>query len=863
MTYLSQRSSGKVVAISMTTGGSGYTAPPTVSFSGGGGTGASGVAHMAGTQVESVVITNGGTGYTSAPTVTISGNAVATANVYSGTIIHASFVRSRFNDLYVFDGMGRGLRWDGAASTMQPIGLQKPYKGPAVAIASAAMAGFVDSVNIVSSGTGYSTAPTVTFAGGSPTKSAVGRAEVGGGRVLGISLSEPGAGYQSAPTVTLSNSNASGASFSVGVTGSVESLTVTAAGSGYTSEPTVVFSTAQGLTKAIANVVLSGSGTISSVELVSGGSGATGPVTATLSGGGGTGGALAVEMQYAVSSVTVTNGGTGFLSPPSIAFQANASESNATSAAATATVSGGSITAVTVTAGGSYTLPPTVTLGDYKATAIATISNAMRGKYKCAIRYIDSTPEKFRGPVSSSISELVTVDMPDGASSLTWTLAHAGLDARVSAVELWRTTADQSVLLFRVAKILRTAANFTGTFTDTLTDAQLSDGERDGYGLLPVTLPSGQLNARRFGVPPGNFAVACMFQDRCWLAVDTTGEKPNSLYFSEVDEPESIPMENELVVQENAGDSDAVVALIPLGSFLLAGQSRHLYKITYVAQPVLDASIMLVAYRGILNSRCWDVMGGLAYIADSFGIYAFDGQTDQPISVPVDSYFRDGSIHFPQSAQFFVRADLATKVVRFFYCNATDTAPSRALCYCTTTKAWWEEQYATPLTAAAPYATVGQQGVAYAASGAGFVRMAGYSDNGTAIPYSFRTGNMELVTEDGSQSVSLLYTPTSGDAPLSLSRFFNGASTARPNAVAVDRGDGFSPTAPGAASVLNMKLTRSALGEASGVARAMFYGGKDDRSSGSDRHVAIGLAGTQASSSDAPTLHAIVVEGAK
>jgi hypothetical protein len=772
-------------------------------------------------------------------------------------------VRSRFNDLYAFDGMGRGLRWDGSAGTMQPIGLQKPYKGPAVTIASSALAGYVDSVNVVSPGSGYSIAPTVTFTGGSPTTAAAARAEAMGGRVIGITVSEPGAGYQSAPTVTLSASNASGAAFSVGLLGSVRAVTISAGGTGYTSAPTVVFSTAQGLTKANATVTISDSGSISSIDLLSGGTGATAAVTASLSGGGGSGASLSVGMQYGVSAVTVTNGGSGFLTPPTISFLPDATDTTASAAAATATVSGGSITKVTVSGGGSYALAPTVNLGDNAATATATISNVMRGKYKCAIRYIDATPEKFRGPVSSSISELVEVDTQGGASSLTWTLAHAGLDDRVYAVELWRTTSDQSVLLFRVAKILRSAANFTGTYTDTLNDDKLSDAERDGYGLLPVTLPSGQLNARRFGVPPANFSVACMFQDRCWLAVDTTGEKPNSLYYSEVDEPESIPLENEIIVQENAGDSDTVVALIPLGSFLVAAQARHLYKLTYVAQPVLDASIMLVAYRGVINSRCWDVMNGVAFIADSYGIYVFDGQNDQPISVPVDNYFRDGIIDFSKSSQFFVRADLATKVVRFFYCNSTDTAPSRALCYSVTTKAWWEETYATPLTAAAPYAVSGQQGVAYAASGSGFVRMAGYSDNGTAIPYSFRSGNMAIANEEGRQAVSVLYTPTTGDSSLSLSRYFNGSDTPRQNAVASDRGDGFVPTAPGSASVLNMKRTRSALGDASGVARAMFYGGNEERAGGAARHVAIAVAGTQASAADAPSLHTLIVEGAK
>jgi hypothetical protein len=815
---------------------------------------------MAGTQVESVVITNGGTGYTSAPAVTITGNAVATASVYTGAVIPASFVRSRFNDLYVFDGMARGLRWDGSAGTMQPIGLQKPYKGPAVTVSSSAMSGYVDAINVVNAGTGYSTAPTVTLTGGSPTTAAVARAEVSGGRVIGVTVSDAGKGYTSAPTVAISSSNASGATFTVGVLGSVRALTISDGGSGYTSAPTVVFSTAQGLTKANANVTVSG-GVVSAVELLSGGTGATGAVTATLSGGGGTGAGLQVGMQYGVSAVTVTNGGTGFNIAPSIGFKADATDSNSSSAAATAEVSGGSITKVTIASGGSYSLAPTVTLGDYNATATATISNTMRGKYKCGIRYIDSTPEKFRGPVSSSISDLVEVDTSAGSSALTWTLAHSGLDDRVYAVELWRTTSDQSVLLFRVAKILRTDANFSGTFSDTFTDDQLTDVKRDGYGLLPVTLPSGQLNARRFGVPPSSFSVACMFQDRCWLAVDTTGEKPNTLYFSEVDEPESIPMENELVVQENAGDSDAVVALIPLGSFLIAAQSRHLYKLSYVAQPVLDASIMLAAYRGVLNSRCWDVLSGVAFIADSYGIYAFDGQQDQPISLPVDNYFRDGVIDFTKSSLFFLRADAASKVIRFFYCNSTDSSPIRALCYSAPNKAWWDEVYSVPVTASAPYAVSGQQGVAYAANG-GFVRMAGYSDLGTAIPYSIRTGNMQLTAEDGKRGISILYTPTPDDSTLSLSRHFNGSATPRNNAVAVDRGDGFVTSGSGPTSTLNMKLARSSLGDASGVARAMFSGGVEDRSSGIDRHVAIAMAGTQSSSGNAPAIHAVIVEGA-
>lgn len=74
---------GKVTDVIVTAGGSGYASAPTVTFSGGGGTGAAATAVISGGAVVGVVVTNGGSGYTSAPTVTFSAG-TATA---SGTAI--------------------------------------------------------------------------------------------------------------------------------------------------------------------------------------------------------------------------------------------------------------------------------------------------------------------------------------------------------------------------------------------------------------------------------------------------------------------------------------------------------------------------------------------------------------------------------------------------------------------------------------------------------------------------------------------------------------------------------------------------------------------------------------------------------
>lgn len=85
------RRANVVSAITVTNGGNNYSTAPTVTLSGGGGTGATAVATVSGGVVTKVTITNPGTNYTSAPTVAFSGGggtgAAATASF--GTIGNA------------------------------------------------------------------------------------------------------------------------------------------------------------------------------------------------------------------------------------------------------------------------------------------------------------------------------------------------------------------------------------------------------------------------------------------------------------------------------------------------------------------------------------------------------------------------------------------------------------------------------------------------------------------------------------------------------------------------------------------------------------------------------------------------------
>lgn len=862
------RSPGGVVTIVVTNKGSGYTSPPSVTVSGGGGASAVAYAHMAGSQVDYISVYAPGSGYTSNPTVSISGGggtgAAAKAYAYTGQLQPMSFFKGRYNDLYGVDGMGRGIQWDGTAASVSPIGLLAPFSAPTVTASTTGFSGRVTAVQMVNCGAGYNNVPAVTF-NGTATTDAKGKAVLSNGRITGVVVTEPGAGYTDTPTVSFSGGIGSGVDLQVGVLGAVDSIDVVESGSGYSTEPgfapSVVFSSGHGLTDANAVVSVTQDGRIDSAYVIAAGTGATAPgAVASVVAASGSGAVLNVRMVYGVNAVTVASSGSGFYTPPVITFRPDSSDPFGAGASATAAINTtGNLTGATVTAGGQYYAPPTAVILDTSAKATATVSQPLIGKYQCCVRYVSGDLSSPEGQVASSISDLFEIDVGDSAQSLTWSVTHTALDARVTAMELWRTTSDQSVLLFRVATIPRGGTGWS-SYVDSLNDDDLADPNRDGYGLMPITLPSGQINARRFGVPPGEFAVACMFQDRAWYASDTTGQRPNSLLFSEIDEPESVPQENELVVQENTGVADKILALIPFASTLLVVQGSHMYALSYVAQPVIDASIRLVSYRGILNNRCWDVIGGVAYIVDSSGMYAFDGTQEQPISVAVDNFWRDKVIDFSKSNQFHVRADFATKTVRFFYCQSGDTETVRALCYGLATQAWWEEVFPTAITATCPVVIGGRYEPLSGTADGKWVKNAGTSDSGTAIPYEFRTGPMSLVTENSSRSVSVLYKPTSSTATLGVRLHFNNSSTPRPNAVASSRGDGFVTVTGSTEATLDMSLSRSALGNAVGMAKAYFSGRADDRSAGADRHVAVAAAGTQPTT-DGVVLYGIGVEG--
>ena len=209
-----------LTALTVTYGGSDYTAAPTVSLSGGGGTGATATATISGGVVTGFTVASGGSNYTSAPTATLGGGGGA-----------------------------------GATATATVSG--RP----------------LTALTVTNGGSGYTVAPAVVLSGGGGT-GATATATISGGVVTGFTVANGGSNYTSAPTVGLAIGTGATATATVSG-GAVTALTVTSGGSNYTTAPIVAVS---GGTGAIATATLV-NGSVTGFKIDNGGSGYAPTVT--------------------------------------------------------------------------------------------------------------------------------------------------------------------------------------------------------------------------------------------------------------------------------------------------------------------------------------------------------------------------------------------------------------------------------------------------------------------------------------------------------------------------------------------------------------------------------------------------------
>ena len=314
-----------VSAISLTSGGSGYTVAPAVTITGKGGSGAAATATIAGGVVTGITLTSEGTGYKDVQ-VSIEGDATATATLDKGKI----------TSIAVDEG--------GAQFSSAPAVTINDATGSGAA-ATAVLAGdSVASITVTNEGTNYSN-PTI---------------------VLGEPDDTP---IYSMPTEAGVNNNimvvtSSGTEFSntLPYVPAVSSDWVNTSQTYVASAIDEIVSRLKVIETALtaANSDIVGATEVEALQAN------VATITATLAGvtsgsGGGSGAtATASITDDAVSSVSVTNAGSGYTSAPNVSFSGGAGSG----AQATATVSSGEVTGITVTNGGSgYTSAPTVSIG--------------------------------------------------------------------------------------------------------------------------------------------------------------------------------------------------------------------------------------------------------------------------------------------------------------------------------------------------------------------------------------------------------------------------------------------------------------------------------------------------------------------
>ncbi len=261
-----------VGAVTVTSGGSGYTSAPTVVF-GGPGSGAAATATISNGVVTGIYVTNGGAGYTAVPAVSFTGGgggsgASASALIStsaipiwslqsiaaSGTLtitftanVASTVPTGTYDNQIDVTGSIPSLVFDFGATTAEDVHVCDPapvihapnacanstgnvasteFRPQATytwsinngAVITTSSTGTVNSVTVGSGGSGYTVGNVVTFTGGGGSGALGSVATVSSGAVQTITITNPGSGYTSAPT-SVNIAGGSGATDSVAVLG--------------------------------------------------------------------------------------------------------------------------------------------------------------------------------------------------------------------------------------------------------------------------------------------------------------------------------------------------------------------------------------------------------------------------------------------------------------------------------------------------------------------------------------------------------------------------------------------------------------------------------------------------------------------
>lgn len=233
--------------------------------------------------------------------------------------------------------------------------------------------GQITSIPVASGGSNYVTAPVPTITGGGGA-GATATTTIVGGVVTAINITNPGSGYTSAPTVTIPGRLTATATINI-LTGAVATITPTpGSGFNYTVAPVATISAPNqvGGIQATAVAVINGAGVVTSIQITNPGSGYTSVPTVTFPARAISGTPTIGVGQ--ITSIPVASGGSGYTSSPAISITGG----NGTGATATANLTAGVVTSITVNNPGTgYTSPFSGTVTIQGPDSLSVVSQGL------------------------------------------------------------------------------------------------------------------------------------------------------------------------------------------------------------------------------------------------------------------------------------------------------------------------------------------------------------------------------------------------------------------------------------------------------------------------------------------------------
>jgi len=176
--------------------------------------------------------------------------------------------------------------------------------------------------------------------------------------------------------------------------------------------------------------------------------------------------------------------------------------------------------------------------------------------------------------------------------------------------------------------------------------------------------------------------------------------QPSKIYWSEAGEFDSWAAENSMVLSSSEDIDEAVTAMISTQSFLFVIQRRHVYKLSYLQDPILDGGVFLSLRRGCVNNHCWVTIGEHVYMLDDQGVYRWDGSSSvEDLSKQIQDLFwsehdeGETRINWNALKHFHCVHDRNDATVRWFVSLNSDRYPRHAICFAYNQNHWWIEQY--------------------------------------------------------------------------------------------------------------------------------------------------------------------------